>query len=307
MIEEKIVLGQGGEFPLNGILTLPDGADGPVPAAILVHGSGSTNMDEKIYANRPFRDIAEGLAARGVAAIRYDKRSFAHGRKLVKIPGFTVYNETIEDVLLAAALLRADERVDKDRVFMIGHSMGGMLAPRIEVQGGDFAGLIILAGTPRRLEDVLFEQLGEFIKEHKGLLRSIAKKQDTRLRKKLSNIYETDDETAKSIKTMGGTTVYYFKDLGQPEVSEFLAKTQKPILVMHGEKDAQVRTDLDFEKYKELLSGRDNASFKLYPDLNHLFITSAYGDLKNLKKEYKIPGKVAEYVIDDIAAFIKKY
>jgi len=305
MIEEKIILGQGSDFPLDGKLTLPDGADGPVPAAILVHGSGSTNMDEKIMANRPFRDLAEGLTARGIAVIRYDKRSFVHGRKLIKIPGFTVFDETIEDVLFAAALLRNDERINKDQVFMIGHSMGGMLAPRIDIQGGDFAGLIIMAGTPRRLEDVLFEQIDEVLASYKGLTHYLAGKQKAGLEKKLAGLYDMDDEKAKTIKVMGGTSVYYFKDLGEPDVPAYLAKTKKPILVLHGEKDAQVRTDKDFEKYKELLAGRDNAFFRLYPDLNHLFMPSAYGDLKNLKKEYKIPGKVAEYVIDDIAAFIK--
>jgi len=312
MIEKKIIIGQGGEFPLNGMLTLPDSAAAPegeaetVPAVVLVHGSGSTDMDEKIYANRPFRDLAEGLAARGVATIRYDKRSFAHARKLLKIPAFTVYQETIEDALLAAALLRADERIDKDKVFIAGHSMGGMLAPRIDLEGGDFAGLIIMAGTPRRLEVVMYEQLDEFIVSYKGLVRILAKKQKERLSEKLTGIYEMDDDKAKGIKTMGGTTAYYFKDLGQPEVEDYLAKTQKPILVLHGDKDAQVRTDLDYDKYRELLAGRENAYFKLYPDLNHLFMPAVYGDLKNLKKEYKIPGKVAGYVIDDIAAFVLK-
>jgi len=311
VISEKIVLGRGGEFPLNGLLTLPDSAavpEGPaetVPAVILVHGSGSTDMDEKVYANRPFRDLAEGLAARGVASIRYDKRSFAHARKLIKIPGFTVYQETIEDALFAAALLRADERIDKGKVFIAGHSMGGMLAPRIDLEGGDFAGLIIMAGTPRRLEDVMFEQLDEFIVSYKGPVRILAKKQKERLSKKLTGIYEMDDDKAKSIKTMGSTTAYYFKDLGQPQVEDYLVKTQKPILVLHGDKDAQVRVDLDYEKYRELLAGRDNAYFRLYPGLNHLFMPAVYGDLKNLKKEYKIPSKVAGYVIDDIAAFIK--
>jgi len=305
MIEEKIVIGQGGEYPLNGLLTLPDGADGPLPAAILVHGSGSTNMDEKIYANKPFLDIAEGLAARGIAAIRYDKRSFIYGRKLVKIRGFTVREETIEDVLLAAAMLREDARIDKDKVFMIGHSMGGMLAPRIDLQGGDFAGLVIMAGTPRRLETVLFEQMDEIISSYKGPIRHMAKKQLAKLTKKLTGLYEMDDEKAKDIKIMGGTTAYYFKELGEPDVPAFLAKTQKPILVLHGGKDAQVRTDLDFEKYQELLAGRDNVSFKLYPGLNHLFMPAAYGDLKDLKKEYKIPGKVEAAVLDDIASFIK--
>jgi len=304
MTEERIVIGQGGEFPLNGILTLPDGADGPLPAAILVHGSGSTDMDEKIYANRPFRDIAEGLAACGIATIRYDKRSFKYPRQLVKKRGFTVYDETIEDVLFAAAMLREDARIDKDRVFMIGHSMGGMLAPRTDIQGGDFAGLIIMAGTPRRLETVLFDQMDEIISSYKGLIRYMTKKQLAKLTKKLDGLYEMDDEKAKDIKIMGGTTAYYFKEMGEPGVPDYLAKTQKPMLVLHGDKDAQVRTDLDFEKYKELLSGRNNVFFRLYPELNHLFMRAVYGDLKNLKKEYKIQSKVEAAVLDDIASFI---
>jgi len=305
MTEEKIIIGQGGEFPLNGKLTLPDGAQGPVSAAILVHGSGSTNMDEKIYANTPFRDLAEGLAERGIAAIRYDKRSFVHARKLVKMRGFTVYDETIEDVLLAAAMLRGDARIAGDKVFIIGHSMGGMLAPRIDAEGGDFAGLVIMAGTPRLLEEVIFEQLDEYIENHSGLICYLAKKQSAALRKKLAGTYEMDDEKAKDIKVMGGTSVWYFKEMGEKNSPKYLALTKKPILVLHGEKDAQVRTDLDFEKYRELLAGRDNAFFKLYPDLNHLFMPAVYGELSKLKKEYKIPSKVAGYVIDDIAAFIK--
>jgi len=304
MIEEKIVVGKGGEYPLDGLLTLPDGADEPLPAAILVHGSGSTDMDEKIYANKPFRDIAEGLAARGIATIRYDKRSFKYPRQLVKKRGFTVYDETIEDVLFAATMLREDARIDKDKIFMIGHSMGGMLAPRTDVQGGDFSGLVIMAGTPRRLETVLFEQMDEIISSYKGPIRYMAKKQLAKLTSKLTGLYEMDDEKAKDIKIMGGTTAYYFKEMGEPGVSDYLAKTQKPILVLHGGKDAQVRTDHDYEKYMELLSGRDNAFFRLYPELNHLFMPAVYGDLKNLKKEYKIQSKVEAAVLDDIASFI---
>ena len=84
MYSEKIIVGKGTEFPLNGKLTLPDGVEGPVPAVVMVHGSGSSNMDEKVMKLTPFRDLAEGLARRGIASIRYDKRSFAHGRKMLR-------------------------------------------------------------------------------------------------------------------------------------------------------------------------------------------------------------------------------
>ena len=131
MKREPIVLGQNTRFPLKGMLMLPDG-DGPFPGVVLVHGSGSSNMDEKVGKLTPFRDIAQGLARRGIASVRYDKRSHAHGLKMVldKAHPITVWEETIEDALLAARLLRGDRRIGP--VFLAGHSMGAMLAPRIE-------------------------------------------------------------------------------------------------------------------------------------------------------------------------------
>ena len=196
MKREPIILGQNTRFPLKGILTLPDG-DGPFPGVVLVHGSGSSNMDEKVGKLTPFRDLAEGLARRGVASIRYDKRSFAHGLKMVldKKNPITVREETIEDALLAASLLRADSRIGP--VFLAGHSMGAMLAPRIECSGGDFAGLILLAGTPRRLEEVLLEQTEEAVAAMKGFTRKIGQKQLLQLRQTFTGLYELSDGEAK--------------------------------------------------------------------------------------------------------------
>ena len=115
MKSEKIVVGEGTEYPLKGLLTLPDRVEGQVPAAVLVHGSGASNMDEKVYKLTPFKDLAEGLAERGIASIRYDKRTFVYGRKMRK-GTVTVREETIEDAVRAAELLRRDPRVDPDRI-----------------------------------------------------------------------------------------------------------------------------------------------------------------------------------------------
>ena len=200
MIQESIILGQGTRYPLKGMLTLPDG-DGPFPALVLVHGSGSSNMDEKVGKLTPFKDIARGLARRGIASVRYDKRSFAHGLKMMmdKKNPITVREETIDDALLAAALLRADPRIDAGRVFLIGHSMGAMLAPRIECSGGDFRGLILLAGTPRRLEEVLLEQTGDA-----GLAKRLGHRQLEQLRRTFDGLYSLTDEEARAKKVGGG-------------------------------------------------------------------------------------------------------
>ena len=178
MISEKITVGAGGKYPLKGLLTLPDDTATPVPAVVLVHGSGSSNMDEKVGKLTPFRDLAEGLARHGIAAIRYDKRSYAHGLKMVLSKGnpITVKEETIDDAILAAELLRSDRRIDPEKIFIIGHSMGAMLAPRIDAEGGNFAGLILLAGSPRKLEEIMADQVAESLASMKGLVRKIAEK-----------------------------------------------------------------------------------------------------------------------------------
>ena len=106
MTVEKVIVGENTKYPLNGILTLPDSMTDPVPAVIFVHGSGASNMDEKVGKITPFKDLAEGLAKHGIASIRYDKRSFVHGFKLVKEKNVTVKLETIEDAILATELLK---------------------------------------------------------------------------------------------------------------------------------------------------------------------------------------------------------
>ena len=303
MKREPIILGQNTRFPLKGILTLPDG-DGPFPGVVLVHGSGSSNMDEKVGKLTPFRDLAEGLAQRGIASIRYDKRSYAHGLKMVLDKGhpITVREETIEDALLAASLLRADRRIGP--VFLAGHSMGAMLAPRIECSGGDFAGLILLAGTPRRLEEVLLEQTAEAVAAMKGFTRKIGQKQLDQLRNTFDGLYDLTDEDAKKKKLGGGTTAYYFKEMGQPTVAEWLEKTRKPMLILQGEQDVQVKAAVDFSLYRQLLGDRENVTFRLYPGLNHAFVTAVSDSIADAKKEFARERHIGPEVLDDLANWI---
>jgi dienelactone hydrolase len=308
MIEEKIIVGEGTPYPLNGCLTLPENTENPVPAVVFVHGSGSSNMDEKVGKLTPFRDLAYGLAAHGIASVRYDKRTFAHAFKLLRDKSLTVTvkEETIEDAILAAELLRKDPRIDPHKVFLIGHSMGGMLAPRIDAEGGNFRGLILLAGTPRRLEEVLVEQNNEALAGMKGLLRRLVEKQIGKLNHSFDGLYEMSDEEAKSKKMGGGVTLYYFKEMGEPTVESYLKSTEKPILVMQGERDFQVKADTDFRMYKEILADHPDATFILYENLNHAFVPSVYGSLLKAKQEYAKEQHIGENVISDIARWIRR-
>ena len=306
MIEEKIIVGEGTQYPLQGCLTLPSDVTEPVPAVVFVHGSGSSNMDEKVGKLTPFRDLAHGLAAHGIASIRYDKRTFTHALRLLRDKSLTVTvkEETIEDALLATELLRKDPRIDPHKVFIIGHSMGAMLAPRIEAEGGNYRGLILLAGTPRRLEEVLIEQNNKALAEMKGLLRRLVEKQIKKLNGAFDGLYEMSDEEAKAKKMGGGVTLYYFKEMGDPPVEFYLRSLTKPILVMQGEKDFQVSADTDFRLYKEILADHPDASCILYENLNHAFVPSVYGSISKAKQEYSIEQHIGENVIADIARWI---
>lgn len=307
MITQNILVGEGTQYPLKGKITLPDDVSKPVPAVVFVHGSGSSNMDEKVYKLTPFKDLAEGLAQRGIASIRYDKRSFAHPFKLLKEKDLTVRQETIEDAILAADLLKQHPSIDPEKVFIAGHSMGGMLAPRIDAEGGNFRGLILLAGSPRKLEDILLYQTRETLSLSGKLVRFILEKQIKTLEATFQGLYDLTDEEAKAKKIGGGTTAYYFKEMGEHSVEGYLAQLTKPILVMQGSKDFQVKADVDFVMYQELLADHPDASFRLYDNLNHCFVPSVFGRIDKAKQEYAVEQHIGHEVISDIADWIHNH
>ena len=306
MAEEKIIVGKGTEFPLNGILTLPENLEKPVPAVVFVHGSGSSNMDEKVMKLTPFKDLAEGLGKHGIASIRYDKRSFAHGRKMLKKGSLTVREEVIEDAVLASEMLKNDPRIDSEKVFIIGHSMGAMLAPRIDAEGGNFKGLVLMAGTLDTLEEVLFRQLEEMKNGKSKIMAWVASAQDKKFRKSFENLYEISDEEAKKRKYAGGVDLYYFKEMGLHRAADYLEKTEKPVLIMQGSRDLQVNVERDFGGYKRAFGKKDNFSFRLYEGLNHCFVPALYDDISKATKEFSKERHIGENVISDIAGWIFK-
>ena len=308
MTEEKITIGT--KYPLDGLLTIPSNVEAPYPAVVLVHGSGPNDMNEKIGNTYFFKDMAEGLGAHGIVTIRYNKRTHTHGKELVKNYGseLTVKEETIEDALFAADLLRHDSRINPEKIFIAGHSMGGMLAPRIDAEGGNFAGLIILAGSPRKIEEIIIEQQDNFLKKSNAVIRWITSRPMLKLRKKLNNLYNMTDEEAKRTSFIGKhNKMYYLLEWGLKPAGNFLKQLTKPILVMHGTDDVHASVENDFNKYKEILARHPNVCFKLYPGLNHLFMPAIYGgDIRKVMKEYKKAQNIEKSVIDDIANWVKQ-
>ena len=295
---------------MKGKLTLPKDVDGKVPAVVLVHGSGSTagSMNGTLFDNSPFRDIAEYLSSHGIAVIRYDKRTFAHALKIVELQkrtgDLTLFDETIEDAILATEILKSDQRINSGKVFIAGLSMGGMLAPRIHTEGGNYAGIISLSGSPRSIHDIVFDQQMKYWEsmpdsDEKDYALSLAYKE--RYDAEIESLLNLPDDEAVKMVLAGGVTAYYYKDWEKISTPEYVKNITIPFLIMQGSADFQVFADKDFVAWQELLTGRQNVTFKLYEGLNHIFMKSTTGDME----EYKIPGHVDAQVLADIADWIK--
>lgn len=303
MYSEKIVVGAGTEYPLNGLMTLPSDLSKPVPAVVMVHGSGASNMDEKVLKLTPFKDLAEGLARHSIASLRYDKRTFVHGRKMIRNKCLTVKEETIDDALLAVQMLKKDPRIDHDRIYILGHSMGAMLAPRIDAEGADVRGLIMMAGTPYRLEEIVLRQLRQAGRGN-SILKKIIGLEYRFYKKRFNGLYQMSDEEAKKKKFAGNLSLYYFKEMGHKTAADYLLESSKPVLILQGGKDFQVLAKRDYRMFKKLLAGRENTEYKLYPELNHVFVKGIYNDILKASKEYSVEQHIGEDVIGDIADFV---
>lgn len=301
--EEREVTIGAGEWALPGTLTLPKGGSAKFPAVVLVHGSGPNDRDET-HANRSnkiFKDLAWGLASRGIAVLRYDKRSFVHGAKMVALKNsFTLNEETIDDAVLAVELLRRTPEIDAKNIFVLGHSLGGMAIPRIAKKDAQIAGLIVFAGTARPLEDVVVEQYNYLAALDGSPSGEVQAKLDEE--KKLAEITKNlKADSPPTTPTTLGLPVSYWVDLNgyNPPV---VAKTLKqPMLILQGESDYQV-TMKDFANWKAALDQKRTVTFKTYPNLTHAFMESLGG--KPGPQDYQKTNHVNETVVGDIAAWI---
>ena len=301
MSERDITVGAEG-FQLPGTLTVPKFATvaeaRKVPCIILVHGSGPHDRDETIGPNKPFRDIAWGLAERGIAVIRYDKRTKTYGADCVPAGRVLDYDtEVVDDVLSAVALAKTLPEIASDSIYVLGHSLGGTLAPRIAERSKELAGIIVLAGLARPFEDAVEEQTVYIMSLAPASAE--AKMQFADLKEQLNNVRKLGTNAFdEQIPLPLNLPRSYWEFANAYKPVSVAAKLKLPIFVLQGERDYQVTME-DFAFWRFGLWRNKNAFFKSYPKLNHLL---QEGTGKATPMEYSRASSVPAYVLNVIAA-----
>lgn len=285
-------------WELPATVSIPNGT-GPFPAVVLVHGSGPNDRDESIYSNKPFKDIAQGLASNGIIVLRYDKRTYVYPEKSAVLTNITPEDEVITDALAAINYLKNHSKVNQSQLFLLGHSLGAMMAPEIARQTNDLAGALMLAAPARPFEDLYLYQIN-YLAELDGVVDEIEREQINDTEKsvqKIKNLNFSINETVLNVPYS------YWEYLSSYDPVDTAQNLSIPLLILQGKRDYQVTYEDDFSIWNETFGDSPTVTLKTYESLNHLFI-SGTGTPTNT--EYFAPGNVNESVITDISDWIEK-
>jgi uncharacterized protein len=292
------------DIELSGTLTIPEG-DGPFPGVVLVAGSGPHGRDEMVFGHKPFLVLSDYLTRNTIAVLRYDKRGIGESKGDY---GAATTRDFASDAVAAVTFLRGLEQTDPGRIGIVGHSEGGLIAPMVaaEYPGTiDFMVLMAPPGVPGfdllpvQLEKILTltgsppEEIDEARKQQDQFFAILREETDPdRITARITELVKKRyAEMSEEEKVEAGMTedvmirnavsahtpwlrYFLFADPG-----EYLRKTSCPVLALWGEKDAQVLPEQNRPEVEKALqkAGNTNATFIVFPDLNHLFQTAETG------------------------------
>jgi pimeloyl-ACP methyl ester carboxylesterase len=297
----QIAVGVGAP-PLKATLTLPAGK-GPFAAVVLVAGSGPGDQDETVGPNHPFLDLALGLAAQGIATVRYDKRTRDYPRSLNPRTA-TPTQEYVPDALAAIRLLRQQHAVDPHRIFVLGHSQGGTYAPLIAQRAPQVAGVILLAAGAESIGAAMLRQL-RYLATLPGPVGANARAalpQVTREVAEIDNPAALQRDQPGTVLLGGVGPAYYLSALRYNEVATARSIPQ-PLLLLQGDRDYQVTVTDDLDVWRRGLAGRKGVTVVRFPKADHLFLD---GTGAPTPLEYQAPGHIDPKVIATIASWIDK-
>ncbi|MFJ7213497.1 hypothetical protein [Amycolatopsis sp. NPDC098790] len=250
---------------------------------VLLAGGGPFDRDESAGPNKPLKDLAWGLATRGVTVVRFDKPASAA----------TMTDEYVPPALAALEVLRREPGVE--RPFVVGHSMGGKVAPRVAEADPAVAGLVILAGDAQPMHHAAVR-----VARHLGLEPSTVEAFERQAA--LVDSDRLTPETAVAELPFGWPASYWL-DLRDYDPVAVTAALPVPVFLGQGGRDYQVTVADDLTQWRAGLAGRTNVTIEVYERLDHLFMP---GDGPSTPADYARPGHVDAAVVSDVADWVAR-
>jgi dienelactone hydrolase len=269
--EHEVTLGSG-LLAVPGVLSLPR-ARGMRPGVVLLSGGGPFDHDETSGPNKPLKDLAWGLASRGVAVVRFDKVTYVHHSQVANAPDFTMADEYVPHAVAAIHLLQRQPSVDPARVFVLGHSMGGKVAPRVAIAEPSVAGLLILAGDAQPMQRAAIRVARYLAALHPDPAAEAAVEAITRQAARVESPDLAPSTPASELPfSLSGA---YWLDLRGYDPVTTAAALDKPMLILQGGRDYQVTAEEDLSRWKAGLGRRSDVTIRVYDADNHLFFPGA--------------------------------
>ncbi len=296
VVEHPVNIGEAA-WRLPGTLTVP-AREGRFPGVVLLAGSGPLDRDGTVGPNRPLRDLAWGLARRGIASLRFDKRTRVHPQRCAELPRFTLDEEYVTDARAALRALAARPEVDPDRLFVVGHSLGGAVAPRVAEAGG-VAGIVLLAAPARPLDAVLADQVRR-LAALDGTVSDEERERIAEVDAAVARIRDPGLRPGDTVTVLGASTPgAYWLDARSYDPVAAASRLGIPVLVVVAGADLRVGPE-DVRGWGRL-EGHPGVTVRRYPGLNHLLIRA--GKVSSAEAILR-PGVVDPKVIEDIARWI---
>jgi hypothetical protein len=297
--EHDVVLGTDA-LAVPGTVSVPRGA-GPWPAVVVLAGSGPNDRDGTLGSNKPLKDLAWGLAGRGVAVLRFDKVTHTHPAEVTADPAFTALDEYRPAALAAIAELRATTGIDANRIVLLGHSLGGTMAPRIATDTSGVAGLVLFAAGAQPLHWSAVRQV-----RHLADLDPATSTAAAPVIAAMTEQARHVDDPGLTARTPSdllpfGLPAPYWLGLRDYDQVGTAAALRVPMLVVNGGRDYQATIADDLARWRAGLDHRADVTIREYPADNHFFFA---GDLPATPEDYLRPQHVDDTVIADIAAWL---
>jgi hypothetical protein len=297
--EHDVTLGDG-PLAVPGTLSLPR-AGQPVPAVVLLSGSGPHDQDETIGRNKPFKDLAWGLATAGVAVLRFEKVTYAHPAAVAARAGFTLTDEYVPQASAAIGLLRGHAAVEPARVYVAGHSLGGTVAPRVAAAEPSVAGLVILAGGAQPLHHAALRQV-RYLAALDASKEAIARPMIDTLTRQAAAVDDPGLSAATPSSDLPfGVPAPYWLDLRGYDPAAAAAALGKPMLILQGGRDYQATVADDLSRWRAALGTGPRVTIRVYDADNHLFFA---GSGPSAPAEYEPAQHMDPAVVADIAAWL---